>query len=136
MVSGPAPGPAPAAQARASSSRLTASSWRTWPQRKLRRNVPSVDAAFTRKPSTRPVSPARRALAWSMWSPPASADITSVSSLSPTLARPGFAPRSRCSSTSSREAEVMGQRGRQDQARIGHQAVVIEGRVEAVEAVR
>ena len=29
-----------AAQARASSSRLTRSSWRTWPHRKLRRNVP------------------------------------------------------------------------------------------------
>ena len=30
MVNGPSPGPAPAAQARASSSRLTRSSWRTW----------------------------------------------------------------------------------------------------------
>ena len=40
MVNGASPGPAPAAQARASSSRLTRSSWRTWPHRKLRRNVP------------------------------------------------------------------------------------------------
>ena len=31
MVNGPSPGPAPADQARASSSRLTRSSWRTWP---------------------------------------------------------------------------------------------------------
>ena len=38
MVNGPSPGPAPAAQARASSSRLTRSSWRTWPHRKLRSN--------------------------------------------------------------------------------------------------
>ena len=40
MVNGPSPGPAPAAQARASNSRLTRSSWRTWPHRKLRRKVP------------------------------------------------------------------------------------------------
>ena len=100
MVNGPSPGPAPAAQARASSSRLTASSWRTWPQRKLRRKVPRVDAAFTRKPSTLPVPPARRAFAWSMWSPPARADITRVRTLSPTFARPGVGPRWRCSSTS------------------------------------
>ena len=31
MVNGPSPGPAPADQAGASSSRLTRSSWRTWP---------------------------------------------------------------------------------------------------------
>ena len=40
MVNGPSPGPAPAAQARASRSRLTRSSWRIWPHRKLRRKVP------------------------------------------------------------------------------------------------
>ena len=37
MVRGAPPGPAPADQALASSSRLTRSSWRTWPHRKLRR---------------------------------------------------------------------------------------------------
>ena len=40
MVKGASPGPAPAAQARTSSSRLTRSSWRTWPHRKLRRKAP------------------------------------------------------------------------------------------------
>ena len=95
MVSGPSPGPAPAAQARASSSRLTASSWRTWPQRKLRRKVPRVEGALTVKPSTRPVAPARRASASSMQSPPASADMHQLSSLSPTLALTGaVSPRS------------------------------------------
>ena len=34
------------------------------------------------------------------------------------------------------QAQVVGQRGRQEQARVGHQAVVVEGRVEPVEAVR
>ena len=48
MVRGASPGPAPAAQARASNSRLTRSSWRTWPHRKLRRKVSRVDGAFDR----------------------------------------------------------------------------------------
>jgi len=34
------------------------------------------------------------------------------------------------------ETEVLGQRGRQDQAGIGHQAVVVEGHIEPVEGVR
>ena len=47
MVKGAAPGPAPARQARRSTSPLTASSWRTWPQVKARRKVPMVEAAAT-----------------------------------------------------------------------------------------
>jgi hypothetical protein len=34
------------------------------------------------------------------------------------------------------QAQVVGQGGRQHQARVGHQMVVVEGRVEAVEGVR
>ncbi len=94
MVNGPSPGPAPVAQARASSSRLTRSSWRTWPHRKLRRKVPRVDGALTVHPSTKEVRPARSASASSMQSPPASAEATRVSILSPVFARPGAFPRS------------------------------------------
>ena len=61
MVRGPSPGPAPAAQARASSSRLTRSSWRTWPYRKLRRKVPRVDGALTTQPRALAVLPVRNA---------------------------------------------------------------------------
>ena len=43
-MNGASPGPAPAAQLRASNSRLRRSSWRTWPQLKLRRK-PRVDGA-------------------------------------------------------------------------------------------
>ena len=100
MVNGPSPGPPPAAQARDSSSRLTRSSWRTWPHRKLRRKVPRVEGAFTVPPRTPAVPPARNASASSMQSPPASAEATSVIILSPVLARPGARPRSRCRSTS------------------------------------
>ena len=46
-------------------------------------------------PRTPPVPPARSASASSMQSPPASAEATSVSILSPVFARPGAPPRSR-----------------------------------------
>jgi hypothetical protein len=34
------------------------------------------------------------------------------------------------------QAQVLSERGRQDEARIGHQAIIVEGRSHAVEAVR
>ncbi len=34
------------------------------------------------------------------------------------------------------QAEVLGQGGRQEEPRVGHQALVVEGHIEAVEAVR
>jgi hypothetical protein len=34
------------------------------------------------------------------------------------------------------QAEVPGQRGRQQESRVGHQVVIVEGRVEAVKPVR
>ena len=81
-MNGAAPGPAPAAHARASNARLTRSSWRTWPQRKLRKNVPRVDGALTVQASTLAVPPERNvsyASASSMQSPPASAEAMRVS---------------------------------------------------------
>ena len=101
MVNGASPGPAPAAQARASNFRLTRSSWRTWPHRKLRRNVPKVEGALTTQPRAPAVLPVRSTSASSMQSPPASADATRVSILSPGFARPGASPRSTWLSTSS-----------------------------------
>ena len=101
MVMGASRGPGPVDRAWASSSRLIRSSWRTWPHRKLRRNVPRVDGALTTQPMVPAVPPVRNTSASSMQSPPASADATSVITLSPMLARPGARPRSRCRSTSS-----------------------------------
>ena len=102
MVRGASTGPAPAAQARASSSRLTRSSWRTWPHRKLRRKVPRVDGALTTQPRAPAVPPVRNTSTSSMQSPPASAGATRVIILSPVFARPGASPRSTWLSTSSR----------------------------------
>ena len=59
-----------------------------------------MDGALTTQPRTRAVLPVRNASASSMQSPPARADATSVSTLSPGWARPGASPRSRCRSTS------------------------------------
>ena len=81
MVNGPSPGPAPAAQARDSNSRLTRSSWRTWPHRKLRRKVPRVDGALTTQPRAQAVPPVRNTSASSMQSPPARAEATSTQSI-------------------------------------------------------
>ena len=85
---------------RASSSRLTRSSWRTCPHLKLRRKAPRVEGALTTLPRVQAVPPVRNTSASSMQSPPASAEVTRVEILSPGLARPGASPRSRRRSTS------------------------------------
>ena len=131
-MNGASPGPAPAFQAMASNSRLTRSSWRTCPHRKLRRKVPRVEGALTTLPRVQAVPPVRNTSASSMQSPPASADATSVIILSPVLARPGARPRSKYRSTSWGQAQVQGQRGGKDQPGIVDQAVVVEGDADAV----
>ena len=74
---------------RASSSRLTRSSWRTCPHLKLRRKAPRMEGALTTLPRVQAVPPVRNTSASSMQSPPASAEVTRVEILSPGLARPG-----------------------------------------------
>ena len=134
MVKGASPGPDPASQARASSSRLTRSSCRTWPQRKLRRNVPRVEEALTVQPSTRPVLPERRASS-SMQSPPAKAEATRGHYLVA-----GVGPAWRIVQVQMLlyqlgKTEVPGQGGGQQQPSIVHQAVIVEGDLDAVEVV-
>ena len=136
MVNGPGPGPAPAAQARDSNSRLTRSSWRTWPHLKLRRKVPKVEGALTVPPRARAVPPVRNTSASSMQSPPASADATRVIILSP-----GVRPARRIAQVEVLldqlgQAQAPGEGGRKDQPGIGHQAVVVEGDLDAVGMVR
>ena len=130
-----AAGPAPAAQARASNSRLTRSSWRTWPQRKLRRKVPRVDGALTVPPRVQAVPPVRNTSASSMQSPPASAEATSVIILSPVFARPGGIAQVEALPDEFGQAEMPGQGGGKEQPGIGHQAAVVEGDTDAVGVV-
>ena len=61
-----------------------------------------------------------------MQSPPASAEAIRVSSLS---------PRFEVGVDELLQTEMLGERGRQQQPRVGHQAVVVEG-LKPVEAVR
>ena len=62
--------------------------------------------------------------------------MTSVRSLSPTFARPGAGTEVEVGLDELAQPEVVGEGGRQEEPRIGDQAVVVEGRIEAVEAVR
>ena len=135
MVRGASPDPAPACQARASNSRLTRSSWRTWPHRKLRRKVPRVDGALTVPPRVQAVPPVRKASASSMQSPPARAEATRVISLSPVLARPGARPQIEVPVNQLGQAKMLGQGRRKDQTGVGHQTVVVEGDPDAVGTV-
>jgi hypothetical protein len=73
---------------------VTWSSWRTWPKVKLRSQVPTVEAAITRWPSTAWVDPQRSNSTSSMQSAPATMPWTRVSSLRPGRAAPGRPPRS------------------------------------------
>ena len=126
MVNGASPGPAPAAHARASNSRLTRSSWRTWPHLKLRRKVPRVGGALTVPPRVRAVPPVRNALASSMQSPPASAEATSVIILSPVVGPARRIAQVQALLYQLGKAEVQVQGGWKEQAGVGHQAVVVE----------
>ena len=65
---------------------------------------------MTTQPSTSAVLPVRNTLASSMQSPPASAEATRVTSLSPGFARPGAPPRSTCLFTSSPSPRRMASR--------------------------
>ena len=119
MVNGSPSSPPPPAQAWASNSRLTRSSWRTWPHRKPRTNVPSVYGALTVHPSACSVPPARIGSAASMHSPPAS----------------GFA-QAKAAVHQFTQTQMVGQGDRKNQARIGHQVVIVERDVDAVGTLR
>ena len=61
-----------------------------------------------------------------MQSPPARAEATRVSILSPVLARPGRAAEIEVMVYEFPQAQVLGESGRQEQAGIGHQTVVVK----------
>jgi hypothetical protein len=89
----PPPGAPPAAQARLSASPSTRSSWRTCPKVNARKNVPSVDGAATRWPSTAPMRPERTMSQSSIESAPSSIAEINVITFEPALAAPARCPR-------------------------------------------
>ena len=134
-MNGAAPGPAPSAHARASNARLRRSSWRTWPQRKLRKNVPRVDGAFTVQPSTRPAPPAQGI---------GVSDAVAAGERRGDQGQQlvaGVRPPRRITEVEvgvrqCTEAEPAGERGGEQQARVVHEAVVVEGDVYPVGVAR
>ena len=96
------------------------------PQVNERKNVPSVEDAATRWPSTCPVAPARSQSASPIHVPPANAECTSVMAFSPTLAAPGASPKVDALIEQLAQQQSLGQRGGQDQAGVGDQVLVIE----------
>jgi len=78
----------------------TRSSWRTWPNVNARKNVPKVEGAITRCPSTLAVRPARNTSQSSMQSAPSAIADTNVITSAPPLPAPSRSPRSTRSSTS------------------------------------
>ena len=105
---GQRPPPTPAERQSAS----TRSSWRTCPKVNARRNVPNVDGAATRCPSTARVWPERNTSQSSMQSAPRHIADTKVITLRPGFAAPARSPRSTVRSTSasipSRSASTAG----------------------------
>ena len=85
------------------------------------------------KPSTRAVPPARSTSAASMQSPPARAEATRVIILSPVFAR--RAAEVEVLPEELGQAKAQGEGGGKDQPGVGHQAVVVEGDLDAVGVV-
>ena len=135
-MNGAAPGPAPAAQARASNSRLRRSSWRTWPQLKLRRNVPEggrrLDGAAEH--ARRPAGAQRSGVVDALAARERRGDESQqlVAGVRP----PRCVTEVEVAVGELLQTEMLGERGREEQPRIGHQAVVVEGRLKLVEAGR
>ena len=136
MVNGPSPGPAPAAQARASSSRLTRSSWRT---------VAPPETA-----QERPQGGWRLDYAADGASRPAGAQHVGVVNAVAASQRGGHQgqhlvsrirpPRRICEVNmvvdEFTQTQVLGEGDREEQPGIGHQAVVVEGDLNAVGMVK
>ena len=90
---------------------------------------------MTTQPRTQAVPPVRNASASSMQSPPASAEATRVSILSPGVGPPRRAAEVEVTVDELGQAQVPGQGGRKDQPGIGHQAAVVEGDLDPVGVV-
>ena len=86
-----------------------------------------MDGALTTQPRAPAVLPVRNTSASSMQSPPASADATRVSILSPGFARPRRSSEVNVVVDEFTQTQVLGQGDRKEQPSIGHQTVVVKG---------
>ena len=136
MVNGASPGPAPADQARASSSQLTRSNWRTWPHRKLRRNVPRVDGALTTQPRVLGGSPGAQHVGVVNAVAARQRRRHQGQHLVARVRPPRRIAQVQVMVNQFTQTQVLGQRDRKEQPSIGHQAAVVEGDLDAVGMVK
>ncbi len=94
-----------------------------------------VDGALTVPPRVQAVPPVRNASASSMQSPPASAEATSVMHLVAGVGPPRRTAEIEVIVYEFPQAHVLGEGGWQEQAGIGHQAVVVKGDANTVGVV-
>ena len=94
-----------------------------------------MDGALTVLPRVRAVPPVRNTSASSMHSPPASAEATSVISLSPRVSPPRGIAQVKVMVNQFGQAQMPGQGGGKEQPGIGHQAAVVEGDTNTVGVV-
>ena len=136
IVNASSPGPAPAAQARSRAWPLTASSWRTCPNVNDRKNVPNVDGAITRWPSTAAVAPGAQHVGVIDVRPAGEDRVHQRQHLAP---RPGAAdPTVQAHGVVDQrlQPEPIGERRRQHQPGVGDQIVVVEDDLDAVQRLR
>ena len=127
MVIATSPVAAPNAQVRESSASLSASSWRTWPKVKDRRNVPSVDGAITRWPRTRRVAPARKTSQSSMELGARHHGVHEGEHLAARKGSTGTVPEVDQLVGQCEGPELIRQGGHESEAGAGHRVVVVEG---------
>ena len=135
MVNGPSPGPAPAAQARDSNFRLTRSNWRTCPHRKLRRKVPRVDGALTVPPRGAGSPSGEQRIGVVDAVAASQRGSNQGHQLVSRVRPPRRIPQVNVVVDQFTQTQVLGQGGRKEQPGIGHQAVIIEGDLDAVRVI-
>ena len=135
MVNGPSQGPALAAQARANNSRLTRSSWRTWPQRKAAQEGPQGGGCLDRaaQGAGRPSGAQRIGVVDAVAASQRGSDQGHhlVAGVGP----PRGVTQTQALLHQLGKAEVVGQGGGKEQPGVGHQAVVVEGDLDTVGVV-
>ena len=87
---------------------------------------------MTTQPMAPAVPPVRNTSASSMQSPPASAEATRVTILSPVFARPGASPQINVLAGEFPQTQVLDEGDRKDQPCIRNQTVVVKGDSDAV----
>jgi hypothetical protein len=136
IVTGPFPGPAPAVHARDRTLPATRSSWRAWPQVNDLRNTPIVEGATTLWTSTEADEAGAQHVAVVDRVRPAQHSVDHRYGIAADVRAPRGGPEIDMLVEQFTHAEILRQRGQQDQPGVTDQAVVVEVHLQAVQGVR